>query len=62
MLYRQFGNVKIDVKKDKIDSLSMSAHKFYGPKGIGALYIRKGIKFKKLLTGGHQERNKRAST
>lgn len=56
------GNVKIDVKKDKIDALSMSAHKFYGPKGIGALYVKKGIKFKKLLTGGHQERNKRAST
>ena len=56
------GSVKIDVKKEKIDGLSMSAHKFYGPKGIGALYIRKGLKFKKLFTGGHQERNKRAGT
>lgn len=56
------GNVKIDVKKYKIDSLSMSAHKFYGPKGIGALYIKKGIEFSRLFTGGHQERNKRAST
>lgn len=62
MAFRQFGNVRIDVKKDKIDSLSMSAHKFYGPKGIGVLYIRKGIKFKRLFTGGHQERNKRAGT
>ena len=56
------GNLKIDVKKEKIDSLSLSANKFYGPKGVGALYIRKGIKFKKLLTGGPQERNKRAGT
>lgn len=56
------GNVKIDVKQEKIDSLSISAHKFYGPKGIGALYVRKGLKFKRLLIGGVQERNKRAGT
>lgn len=56
------GNLKIDVKAEKIDSLALSANKFYGPKGVGALYIRKGIKFKKLLTGGPQERNKRAGT
>jgi cysteine desulfurase len=56
------GNVKIDVKAQKIDSLSMSAHKFYGPKGIGVLYMRKGLKFKKHEVGGHQERNKRAGT
>ena len=56
------GNVKIDVQKMNIDSLSMSAHKFYGPKGIGALYVRKGIKFNKFINGGHQERNKRAGT
>lgn len=56
------GNVKIDVRAKKIDSLSISAHKFYGPKGIGALYVRKGLKFKKLLLGEGQEKNKRAGT
>ena len=56
------GNTKIDVKKMNIDLLSTSAHKFYGPKGIGALYVRKGIKFKKLQDGGHQEKDKRAGT
>lgn len=56
------GNIKIDVKALNIDSLSLSAHKFYGPKGIGALYMRKGIKFEKFMNGGHQERNKRAGT
>ena len=56
------GCVKIDVKELGIDSLSLSAHKFYGPKGIGALYVRKGVKFAKLLNGGHQERNQRAGT
>lgn len=56
------GNVKIDVNKMNIDMLSMSAHKFYGPKGIGALYIREGIKCNKLQDGGHQERELRAGT
>lgn len=56
------GNIKIDVKKLNIDSLSLSAHKFYGPKGIGVLYIKKGIHFNKFINGGHQERNKRAGT
>lgn len=56
------GSVKIDVKEMNIDSLSMSAHKFYGPKGIGALYMKKGIQFQKFINGGHQERNKRAGT
>lgn len=56
------GNLKIDVKAQKIDSLSISAHKFYGPKGVGALYVRKGLKFKKMQVGGNQERNKRAGT
>ena len=56
------GNVKIDVKKLNIDSLSLSGHKFYGPKGIGALYVRTGVKFEKFVNGGHQERNKRAGT
>lgn len=61
-LSKQFGNIKIDVRKDDIDSLSMSAHKFYGPKGVGALYVRNGIAFEKILDGGHQEKNKRAGT
>lgn len=56
------GNVKIDVRDLKIDSLSISAHKFYGPKGIGALYVREGINFTKIQDGGHQENDKRAGT
>lgn len=56
------GNIKIDVKQMNIDSLSMSAHKFYGPKGVGALYIKSNINFRKLQDGGHQEKDKRAGT
>ena len=56
------GNVEIDVEKMNIDLLSMSAHKFYGPKGVGALYVKKGIEFNRIQDGGHQERNKRAGT
>ena len=56
------GNVKIDVNKMNIDLLSMSSHKFYGPKGVGALYIREGVKCNKLQDGGHQEREIRAGT
>lgn len=56
------GNIKIDVKEMNIDALSMSAHKFYGPKGIGAAYIKEGINFSPVITGGHQEKNKRAGT
>lgn len=56
------GNIKIDVEDLGIDLLSMSAHKFYGPKGVGALYVRSGIDFQKIQDGGHQERNKRAGT
>lgn len=56
------GNVKIDVEELNIDLLSMSAHKFYGPKGTGALYIRKGVKIATFMHGGAQERGRRAST
>lgn len=56
------GNVRIDVQELNIDALSMSAHKFYGPKGVGALYVKQGVKFEKIQDGGHQERNKRAGT
>lgn len=56
------GSVEIDVKDMNIDLLSLSAHKLYGPKGVGALYIRQGIKIDSLITGGAQERNKRAGT
>ena len=56
------GNVKIDVNEFGIDLLSMSAHKFYGPKGVGALYVRNGIEFTRIQDGGHQEKNKRAGT
>lgn len=56
------GNIDIDVKKLNIDALSMSAHKFYGPKGVGAAYIKEGIKFEPLVYGGHQEGCKRAGT
>ncbi|MBD5644848.1 cysteine desulfurase NifS [Clostridium botulinum] len=56
------GHVDIDVKDMNIDLLSMSAHKFYGPKGVGALYIKNGVKIQNLIHGGGQERGKRAST
>ena len=56
------GNVKINVKELGIDLLSLSAHKFYGPKGVGALYVSKNVKFNKIQDGGHQERDKRAGT
>ena len=56
------GNVPVDVKAMNIDLLSMSAHKFYGPKGVGAMYIRTGVVVDKLIAGGHQEKGKRAGT
>ncbi len=56
------GNVHIDVKEDNIDLLALSAHKFYGPKGVGAVYIRNGIRVGKLIVGGEQERKMRAGT
>jgi cysteine desulfurase len=54
--------VPIDVKAMNIDLLSLSAHKFYGPKGVGALYVRKGVKIDNFMHGGGQERGKRATT
>ncbi|KGM94865.1 cysteine desulfurase NifS [Clostridium botulinum] len=56
------GHIPVDVKEMNIDLLSMAAHKFYGPKGVGALYIRRGVRIENLIHGGGQERNRRAST
>lgn len=56
------GNVKIDVKEMNISSLSMSSHKFYGPKGVGVLYMKSNVNFIRMQDGGHQEKNMRAGT
>ncbi|SFK02272.1 cysteine desulfurase NifS [Methylocapsa palsarum] len=56
------GKIKIDLKAANIDMLSLSGHKLHGPKGIGALYVRKGVKFHPLLRGGQQERGRRGGT
>ena len=56
------GQIEMDVKDMNIDALSLSGHKIYGPKGVGVLYLRKGIKIHNLVHGGAQERNRRAGT
>lgn len=56
------GHIEVDVKKIKCDSLALSGHKFYGPKGIGAMYLKKGSKCSRFMIGGGQENNKRAGT
>lgn len=56
------GNVNIDVKELGVDALAMSSHKFHGPKGVGAAYIKEGIEFFNLIDGGHQECCRRAGT
>ena len=56
------GHLKINVKEQNIDMLSLSAHKFHGPKGVGALYVRRGILLTNIIDGGAQERGKRAGT
>lgn len=59
---QSFGHIPVNVNDLNVDLLSMSAHKLYGPKGVGALYIRKGTKIEPLIHGGDQEKKRRAST
>ena len=56
------GHLPVDVRAQKIDMLSLSAHKFHGPKGVGVLYTRQGLPLTSLIQGGAQERGKRAGT
>jgi cysteine desulfurase len=56
------GKIQVDVKKIPVDMMSISGHKIHAPKGVGALYIRRGVRFSPYIIGGHQERGKRAGT
>lgn len=56
------GKIPVDVKAEGIDLLSLSAHKFHGPKGVGALYVRKGLRLNPFMHGGHQEQGVRSGT
>ena len=56
------GKVAIDLENSAVDMLSLSGHKLHAPKGVGALFVRKGLRFRPLLIGGHQERSRRAGT
>ncbi len=56
------GTLKLDVNAPRVDMLSLSGHKFYGPKGVGVLYVRSGKRVGKIITGGHQERGMRGGT
>ncbi len=56
------GKIPMDLKSSKIDMLSISGHKLHAPKGIGVLYLRRGVRYRPLLRGGHQERGRRAGT
>ncbi|MCD8373408.1 MAG: aminotransferase class V-fold PLP-dependent enzyme [Clostridia bacterium] len=56
------GHIPVDVKADNVDMLSLSAHKFHGPKGVGVLYCRRGVPLRSFIEGGAQERGKRAGT
>lgn len=56
------GKIPVNLAESEIDMLSLSGHKLHGPKGIGALYVRKGVRFRPMIRGGHQERGRRAGT